>query len=126
VDLPHPALGQDFTPVSSRKLLAVLPLHVIHDVAAVFAAVEADRYEAGLRGHEAGALLHELENFRLIVRGQLDRGDLGHDVAVFADFRHGQSPAVPEITPNLRARFRTDSVLVVIVRESGRPSNHRR
>src|SRR5262252_10356759 len=78
--------------VSSLELLAIGPLDVVDDVAAVLAAVQRDRYEARLSRHETGALGHQLQHLGLVVRRNLDGRDLGHDVGVFANFRHVRSP----------------------------------
>src|SRR6202048_1603684 len=71
------------------ELLAVLPLHIVDDMGAVLAAVQAHRHEPRLRSHELGALFHQVEHFGLVVRRHFDRGDLGDDVAVGADLGHG-------------------------------------
>src|SRR6266581_8607166 len=75
--------------VRGFERLAILPLHIVHDVTAVLAAVKACRHEAGLGCHEAGTLRHQIQHLGLIVRGDLDGGDLGDDAAVLAYLRHG-------------------------------------
>src|SRR6516165_1097964 len=81
--------------VGSLELLAIGPLDIVHEVAAVLAAVQADRNEARLGRHEAGALGHQVQHLGLVVRRNLDGRDLGHDVGVFANFRHVRSPDYP-------------------------------
>src|SRR5215471_7328809 len=81
--------------VGSLELRAIGPLDIVHDVAAVLAAVQADRDEARLSRHEAGALGHQIQHLGLVVRWNVDGGDLGHDVGVFANFRHVRSPDCP-------------------------------
>jgi hypothetical protein len=71
-----------------RQLIGVGPLHVIDHVAAVLAAMQIDRDEAGLRCHETGALLHQGQHLVLIVGRELDRRNLGADAVSFADFGH--------------------------------------
>src|SRR5262249_22817123 len=53
----RPLLAELGRVVGGLELLAVGPLHVVHEVAAVLALVQADRHEAGLLRHEAGPLL---------------------------------------------------------------------
>src|SRR6185369_342429 len=74
--------------VRRLELLAVLPLNIVHNMTAVFAAMQADRNETGLARHEAGALLHQLQHLGLVVGRNLHGGDLGHDPVVFADLGH--------------------------------------
>jgi len=74
-----------------RELVAAVPLDVVHDMAAVGAAMQADRDEAGLLRHEAGALGHQFEHFRLMLGFDLHGRDLGHDTVDFADFGHGRA-----------------------------------
>src|SRR5262245_37724393 len=97
--------------MSGRELLAVSPLHVVHDVIAVLAAVQADRDEARLGRHEAGTLLHQLEHLGLVLGRNLDRGDLGDDVVAFADLGHGRSPRprAGKTTPVPRYKFPADA-----------------
>src|SRR5436190_4565113 len=78
--------------VRGLKLLAVSPLHVIQEMAAVLALVEAHRHEPRLGRHEARALRHQLQHLGLVVRRHLDGRDLGDDVGGFADFGHGRAP----------------------------------
>src|SRR6478672_2978460 len=90
--------------VRRLELLAVLPLDVVHDVAAVFATMQADRDEAGLTRHEAGTLFHQLQHLGLVVGRNLHGGDLGHDAVVFADFGHVRSPVVQGDNAHLAAQ----------------------
>ena len=83
----RPFLAELGRMMRGRELLAVGPLDVVDHVAAVLAAVQADRHEAGLRGHEAGALRHQVEHLFLVVGRELDGGDLGDDAAVLGGFR---------------------------------------
>ena len=50
----------------SSELVGAGPLHVVDDMAAVVAVVQIDGYVAGLRRHETGTLLYQVENFVLI------------------------------------------------------------
>src|SRR5262245_57837691 len=97
--------------VSGRELLAVSPLHVVHDMVAVLAAVQADRYEARLGRHEAGPLLHQLDHLGLVPGRNLDRRDLGDDVVAFADLGHwalSSSAWSARQRPGRRTSFRED------------------
>src|SRR5512144_2592423 len=94
--------------VSRLELLAVPPLNVVHDMAAVFAAVQADRYEAGLARHEAGALFHQLQHLGLVVGRNLHGGDLGHHAVVFTNLGHVRSPVVPGDNAHFAAQVSTD------------------
>src|SRR4051794_8902876 len=75
--------------VGRLELLAASPLDVVDDAAAVEAAMQADRDEAGLLRHEAGALAHERERLGLPARLGLDDGDLRHRLVAGLDVRHG-------------------------------------
>src|SRR6476646_6878219 len=90
-----------------RELVAVLPLDIVDDVAAVLAAVQGDRDETRLRRHETGALAHQFENFGLMFGLDLDGRDLGDDAVVFADFGHGTLlvRGYPWTTPRMAAGF---------------------
>src|SRR5882757_10406001 len=48
----RPFLAELGRMVRSLELLTIGPLHVVHDVAAVLALVQADRHETRLPGHE--------------------------------------------------------------------------
>ena len=85
----RPFLAELRRVVRGLELTPVGPLDVVHDVAAVGAAIEADRYKAGLPGHELGPLGHQRQHFVLIVGRQLDGGDLGHDAAICVHIGHG-------------------------------------
>src|SRR6266436_6016082 len=80
----RPFLAEFARMVSSLELLAIGPLDVVDDVAAVLAAVEADRYEARLGCHGTGALVHQLQQLGLVVGRNLGGRDLVHAVGVFA------------------------------------------
>src|SRR5262249_7042132 len=89
----RPFLAELGRMMRGRKFVAVVPLYVVHEMAAVLALVQAHRHEAGLRRHEAGALGHKSQYFGLVLRRHFDGRDLGHDVIVLADFGHVRSPA---------------------------------
>src|SRR6187455_1460164 len=63
---PRPLLAEFRRMVCGGEPLLVGPLDVIDDMAAVLAAMQTDRHEARLLGHEPGALLHQLENLVLV------------------------------------------------------------
>src|ERR687896_719929 len=65
--------------------LAALPLDVVDDALAIQAAVQADRDESWLGGHEAGALSHERQGLGLLAWFGLDDCDLGYRLIVGVD-----------------------------------------
>jgi hypothetical protein len=72
-----------------RQFLRAGPLNVVDDVAAVLAAVQIHRDKARLRRHEPGALDHQRQNLVLVLRRQLDGGDLGAQAGIGANVGHG-------------------------------------
>src|SRR5262245_4478319 len=101
--------------VSSLEFAAIRPLHVVHDVAAVLAAVQADGDEARLRRHEAGALGHDLQHLGLVIGRRSDGGDLGYDVVAIADFGHGRPPGSEEIVQMPSSEFRPTATVLSLV-----------
>src|SRR6478735_8538362 len=99
--------------VRGLKLLQGCPLHVVDQVRSVPAAVQVDRNEPRLRGHETGALDHQIDNGLLIFSWQLHRRDLGTDAA-FCDFGHDRPPceqgrnAAAAILVSAPRRFQAD------------------
>src|SRR6187200_834009 len=95
----RPLLAEFRRVVRGGEALLVGPLQIVHHMRAVLAAVQADRYEAGLAGHKFGALLHQRQHVVLIVGPHLHRGDLGNDALVRANIGHGRSSLrVPSAT----------------------------
>ena len=88
----RPLLAEFRRVVRGLELLAVGPLDVVDDVAAVGAAIKTDRHEARLLGHELGPLGHQRQHLVLLVGRQLHGGDLGDDVAVGVHIGHGSGP----------------------------------
>src|SRR5262245_40493559 len=86
----RPALAEFRPMVRRREPLPIGPLDMVHDMAAVGAAIKADRHEPRLTGHEAGALLHQFEHLVLTLWRKLDGRDLGHDARIVIG--HGALP----------------------------------
>src|SRR5258707_3469775 len=61
------------------ELLGIGPLHVVHHVAAILAAMQADRDEAWLLRHETSTLRHQFEHLGFVIGWKLDDGELGYD-----------------------------------------------
>jgi hypothetical protein len=95
LDLPHEfaeawPLSTELGRVVRRgELIAVSPLDIVDEMAAIITAVQADRHEAGLARHEPGAFRHQAENFILSLRFELHGGNLGNEIIVLANFGHG-------------------------------------
>src|SRR5215813_1402589 len=67
----RPFLAELGRVVRRRQFLGGGPLDVVHDVGTVLAAMQADRHESRLFGHETGALGHQREHVILLAGGSL-------------------------------------------------------
>src|SRR5436190_16396015 len=90
--------------MSRSQQIAVLPLYVVDDAAAVQAAMQTDGDEARLASHEAGSFCHHSQRLGLLVWLGLDNCDLCDELFVGLDLRHGR-PHFIELNHNFAARF---------------------